>query len=276
MTGRTSTFIFHPQINQQIKSTRTTTAANDNHSTSQIMTSHKSEKRSSKHIDFENNFKLIVVGDSGVGKSSFLSQYTQSTFNPTFNTTIGVDYDFCHVTMPDDTKVRLQIWDTAGQERFRAITMSFYRQSRGIFLVYDCCDMSSLEHAKNIWLPDIRKYANKDAKIVLIGNKLDNVEVARKKGIDTQAIQTEARKFAEQQGIQLIETSAKQDDQVDKAFLSMAMKLKTQTLSRQTTQKVHQKTLHIDYPDRPRSIFAKLCNLLDTGSKRRRARGVRR
>jgi len=230
--------------------------------------------RTSKHINIGNNFKLVVVGDSGVGKSCFLSRYSKSTYNETYNTTIGVDYDVCDVKMPDDTKVRLQIWDTAGQERFRAITMAFYRQSQGVFLVYDCCDMSSLENVKNHWLPSIRKYSNKDAKIVLIGNKVDGIEVARQKGIDTEAIRAAAKAFADQEGIRLIETSAKHNSKVDLAFFSIANELQAQERENQTHKKNKTVSISIDYPDRPPSIFARLCKLLKPRPRQRRRKIV--
>lgn len=240
------------------------------------MVSRASKNSSSKQqldINSANNFKSIVVGDSGVGKSCFLSRYSKSTFNEKFKTTIGVDYDTCKVGMSDGTQVNLQVWDTAGQERFRAITNAFYRQAQGIFLVYDCCDMSSLENIKNIWFPDARRCGMKDAKIVLVGNKVDNIDVARQKGIDTEAIRAEARAFAEQQGIQLIETSAKQNSKIDDAFLTMARELQDQAASRAKEAQKAKQILHIDYPDRRRSVFAKLCGLLDKmGARRRRHR----
>jgi len=226
------------------------------------MSAHKSK---STHIDCGNLFKLLIVGDSGVGKSAMLSQYAKSTFNPTFSTTIGVDYDVCNADVNGET-VRLQVWDTAGQERFRAITQAFYRKADGIFLVYDSCDMSTLENAKNTWLPNIRKYAPEDTKVVLVGNKIDNKCVAQQKGIDTEAIREEATKFAIQQGIQLIEVSAKHNNNVDAAFFSIAILLKKRWLRRAESDTV-------DIGANPkRTIFAKLCGLLKSRKRRKSTR----
>ena len=170
--------------------------------------------------------------------------------------------------MLDGSQVRLQVWDTAGQERFRAITMAYYRQSQGIFLVYNCCDMSSLENAKTVWLPDIRRYASKNAKIMLVGSKVDNIDATRQKGIDTEAIRAEAKAFAKQNGLFFIETSAKDNRYVDAAFMSLAKELKDQAVSgRRAT-----KTVRVNKSERPRSFFAKLCDLLGNNSKRRHPR----
>lgn len=233
----------------------------------EIMSSH-AKKSESKHINCDNNFKLAVVGDSGVGKSCFVNRYSKATFNQNYSTTIGVDYDVCHVNV-GGSKVKLQVWDTAGQERFRAITMAFYRQSQGIFLIYDCCEISTLKNVKEVWLPDVRRYCNEDAKIVLVGNKVDNKDLAREKGIDTELIRAEAKAFAEQQGIQLVETSAKHNSHIDTAFLLIANELKKQAVSRPTTQ-----TVHVDYTEPPRSVFGKICNFFSgtTGSRRRHRR----
>ena len=232
------------------------------------MSSYKNRNPFSKHT-CDNMFNVVVVGDSGVGKSSFLTRYSKSTYNQNFATTVGVDYAFCNIFLPDSTQVKFLVWDTAGQERFRAITMSYYRQAQGIFLMYDCCDMSSLESAKKMWLPSIRRYANTDAKIILVGNKADDIDEARHRGIDTEAIRANAKTFAEQQGIQHIETSAKNNNKVDEAFLSIAKQLKDQTVTRYQAGEM----VHIDETqDRSQSMFAKLCTLLSNRSKRRRVR----
>lgn len=230
-----------------------------------------SQWKCATHIDCRNNFKLVIVGDSGVGKSCFLSRYTKSKFTTNFCTTIGVDYACCDVNV-NGSDVRLQVWDTAGQERFRAITMSFYRQSHGVFLVYDCCDMKSLENIKSIWLPDIRRHCNKDAKIVLVANKVDNLDLARKKGTNTELIRAEAKAFAEQEGMQFIETSAKDDSNIDTAFLSLATELKKQAMSKCDTPTLTdaQRGFHIDPIQPPRSVFGKLCYFFSRANRRRR------
>ena len=220
-------------------------------------------------INFQSSFQLVVVGDSGVGKSCFVNRYYKATFTKQVSPTMAVDYVVCNVDV-GSSEVRLQIWDTAGQERFRAVCTQYYRRAQGIFLVYDCCDLSSLKHVKEIWLPAVRSYCDEDCKIVLIGNKVDNKDLARQKGIDTELIQAEAKAFAKQQGIQLIETSAKHNSHIDTAFLSIANELKKQAASRPTRTQ----TVHVDYTEPPRSVFGKICNFFSgtTGSRRRHRR----
>ena len=232
----------------------------------EIMSSH-TKKSESKHINCDNNFKLVVVGDSGVGKSCFVNRYYKATFTKQVSPTMAVDYVVCNVNV-GSSEVGLQIWDTAGQERFRAVCTQYYRRAQGIFLVYDCCDLSSLKNAKEIWLPAVRHYCDEDCKIVLIGNKVDNKDLARQKGIDTELIQAEARAFAKQQGIQLIETSAKHNTHIDTAFLSIANELKKQAASRPTRTQ----TLHIDFAKPPRSVFAKICDCFSKSTRSRRRR----
>lgn len=220
-------------------------------------------------------FKLLVVGDSGVGKSSFLSRYFKSTFKQDLRTTVGVDYDICDIEI-NGKKVTLQVWDTAGQERFRAITRSFYRHAQGIFLVYDCCDIASLENAKNMWLPDIRRYADANAKVVLIGNKMDSVGIARQEGVDTEAIRAQAQAFAKQHGIRFLETSAKDNNHIDTAFLSIAHDLIDQD-SNELVVPTNGKTeiVHVDHTvedERPRSAFAKLCDFFKPNRSKRKIR----
>jgi len=223
-----------------------------------------------------NIFKLLVVGDSGVGKSSFLSRYFKSTFKQDLPTTVGVDHDICDIEI-NGKKITLQVWDTAGQERFRAITRSFYRHAQGIFLVYDCCDIESLENAQNMWLPDIRRYADENAKVMLIGNKMDSVVVARQEGVDTEAIRAQAQAFAKQHRIRFIETSAKDDNHIDTAFLSIAHEVIEQYLNEQvvptndTNEIVH--VAHTEEnEDRPRSAFAKLCDFFKPNRAKRKIR----
>ena len=94
--------------------------------------------------EYDYLFKIVVIGDSSVGKSSICTRYTKGFYNETFITTIGVDFE-CHTVTVDDKVVKLQIWDTAGQERFIAITNSFYRGAHGIVIVFDVTNWESFE-----------------------------------------------------------------------------------------------------------------------------------
>ncbi|KAI8333137.1 hypothetical protein BC941DRAFT_435192 [Chlamydoabsidia padenii] len=159
--------------------------------------------------------KYIIVGDSGVGKSCLLIQFTDKRFNAGRELTIGVEFGTRFITV-DDKQIKLQIWDTAGQESFRSITQSYYRGAAGALLVYDISRRESFEHIST-WLTDVRKHANPHTTIVLVGNKSDLDESKR------EVTYEEADKFAKENGIALfLETSAKSASNVEEVFVKAA------------------------------------------------------
>ncbi|GAB5356816.1 hypothetical protein AAMO2058_000321200 [Amorphochlora amoebiformis] len=117
--------------------------------------------------DFDFHLKIIMVGDSGVGKSCLLKSFMGKEFTEGYVSTIGVDFEMKQTTI-QGKKVNLQIWDTAGQERFRTITTSYYRSCDAILLVFDISDNSTFTNIE-AWLEDVRSYARKDVNIMLIG-----------------------------------------------------------------------------------------------------------
>merc|ERR1712196_115856 len=145
-------------------------------------------------------FKLLLIGDSGVGKSCLLLRFADDTYTETYISTIGVDFKIRTVEI-DGKVIKLQIWDTAGQERFRTITSSYYRGAHGIIVVYDVTDEESFNNVKT-WLSEIDRYANENVNKLLVGNKCDMVT---KKVVDTET----AKAFADELGIPFLETSAK-------------------------------------------------------------------
>ncbi|VBB19039.1 ras-related protein RABB1b [Yasminevirus sp. GU-2018] len=168
-------------------------------------------------MSYDYLFKCIVVGDSGVGKSSLLLQFTDKRFNNTHDLTIGVEFGAKTVFVKDRC-VKLQVWDTAGQESFRSITRSYYRDACIALLVYDTTNMSSFNSIAK-WLEEIRTMAN-SPQIILVGNKND---LEHKRQVMTEV----ASSFAKNNGLMFIETSAKNANNVDYAFLSMAEKTVT-------------------------------------------------
>ncbi|GAM27307.1 hypothetical protein SAMD00019534_104820 [Acytostelium subglobosum LB1] len=116
-------------------------------------------------------FKYIVIGDTGVGKSCLLLQFTDKRFQPVHDLTIGVEFGARMINI-DNKPIKLQIWDTAGQESFRSITRSYYRGSAGALLVYDITRRETFDHL-TCWLKEARYYANNNMTIILIGNKSD-------------------------------------------------------------------------------------------------------
>uniref|UniRef100_A0AAZ3R9F0 Ras-related protein Rab-13 n=1 Tax=Oncorhynchus tshawytscha TaxID=74940 RepID=A0AAZ3R9F0_ONCTS len=116
-------------------------------------------------------FKLLLIGDSGVGKTCVLFRFSEDAFNSTFISTIGIDFKIRTVEL-DGKKIKLQIWDTAGQERFRTITTAYYRGAMGIMLVYDITNEKSFDNIKN-WIRNIEEHASADVEKMVLGNKCD-------------------------------------------------------------------------------------------------------
>eukprot|EP01113_Clastostelium_recurvatum_P042628 TRINITY_DN691_c0_g1_i1.p1 TRINITY_DN691_c0_g1~~TRINITY_DN691_c0_g1_i1.p1 ORF type:complete len:231 (+),score=40.09 TRINITY_DN691_c0_g1_i1:52-693(+) len=161
-------------------------------------------------------FKYIVIGDTGVGKSCLLLQFTDKRFNPVHDLTIGVEFGARMVTIAN-TPIKLQIWDTAGQESFRSITRSYYRGAAGALLVYDITRRETFANL-SMWLEDARAHASNTMTIVLVGNKSD-MEHRR------QVPKEEGQKFATDNNLLFVETSAKTAANVEDAFLLSATKI---------------------------------------------------
>jgi len=163
----------------------------------------------SNNQEYDYLFKLLLIGNSSVGKSSLLVRFVDDIWEENFVPTIGVDFKLKTLEI-DGKKVKLQIWDTAGQERFKNITASYYRGGNGVLVVYDITDRDSFNNL-NSWLIEIEKNANKNVFKLLIGNKND-LESERKVSYN------EGKEFADSNGMQFIETSAKTSDKVYDAF----------------------------------------------------------
>jgi Ras-related protein Rab-1A len=179
----------------------------------------------SKQRDYDYLFKLVLIGDSGVGKSCLLLRFADDAFTESYISTIGVDFRFRTVKI-DKKTVKLQIWDTAGQERFRTITSAYYRGADGIIMVYDVTSMESFEHV-NDWLKEVNRYAAEGTVKLLVGNKSDRTA-------DKVVTEEQAKEFADELGIAFLETSAKSAKNVEEAFLTMAGELIRQRDARGT------------------------------------------
>jgi len=157
--------------------------------------------------------KLLMIGDSGVGKSCLLLRFSDDSFTPTFITTIGIDFKIKTIEL-NGKRVKLQIWDTAGQERFRTITTAYYRGANGILMVYDVTDENSFLNIRN-WMKSIDQHASDSVKRILIGNKAD---MTNEKVIETERGQA----LADEYGIKFFEASAKTNGNVTEAFMEIA------------------------------------------------------
>ncbi|KAF7826219.1 ras-related protein RABA3 [Senna tora] len=152
------------------------------------------------HEKIDYVFKVVVIGDSAVGKTQILSRFAKNEFCFDSKSTIGVEFQTRTVTI-NGKIIKAQIWDTAGQERYRAVTSAYYRGALGAMLVYDITKRQSFDHVAR-WVEELRAHADNSIVIMLIGNKADLV--------DLRAVSTEdAVEFAEDQGLFFSETSAK-------------------------------------------------------------------
>jgi len=168
-----------------------------------------SNKKTALAEEYDLMFKILLLGDSGVGKSSLLLRYTKNEFISDMRSTIGVEFALKYITI-DNYQLKIQIWDTAGMERYRSITNAYYKGAKGVIVLYDICRKKSFENVDK-WIDDFKSKADDDAVIILIGNKSDlddKREVSKEEGES----KAQMNKFA------FMETSAKDNNNVQKAF----------------------------------------------------------
>ncbi|PAA58787.1 hypothetical protein BOX15_Mlig019484g2 [Macrostomum lignano] len=159
--------------------------------------------------NFDYMFKLLIIGNSSVGKTSFLFRYADDSFSSAFVSTVGIDFKVKTV-FRDDKRVKLQIWDTAGQERYRTITTAYYRGAMGFILMYDVTNEDSFNAVQD-WCTQIKTYSWDNAQVVLVGNKCDLDE-------DRVVSAERGRQLANQLGLEFFETSAKDNLNVTDVF----------------------------------------------------------
>ena len=176
--------------------------------------------------DYDFIFKVLLLGNSDVGKSSLLLRFVDSVWNETFVPTIGVDFKVKTVEI-GDKKVKMQIWDTAGQERFRNVISTYFRGGNGLLLIYDITNKDSFKNLES-WLIEIEKNASENILKLLIGNKSDLEE-------DREISKEEGQAFANRNGMQFMETSAKMNTNVDEAFQALGKLMIEFNLGKNTT-----------------------------------------
>ena len=169
--------------------------------------------------------KLLMLGDSGVGKSCMLLRYCGDSFVPQFISTIGIDFRIKVIDIGQE-RIKLQIWDTAGQERFRTITTSYYRGAMGAMLVYDISDRKSFNNVRN-WMRDLSSKVDGGCKSkILVGNKADLRQSTTLECVTTE----EGQALADEYEVPFIETSALSKHNIDEAFLSLVAQVKNRLL----------------------------------------------
>ncbi|ESO11585.1 hypothetical protein HELRODRAFT_185237 [Helobdella robusta] len=159
--------------------------------------------------NFDYMFKLLIIGNSSVGKTSFLFRYADDTFTSSFVSTVGIDFKVKTV-FQQGKRIKLQIWDTAGQERYRTITTAYYRGAMGFILMYDVTNDDSFNSVQD-WCTQIKTFSWDNAQVILVGNKFD---LEHERVVSTER----GRRLADQLGLEFFETSAKDNINVDIVF----------------------------------------------------------
>ena len=162
-------------------------------------------------------FKILLLGDSEVGKSCFLMRYSENVFIENYITTIGLDYKLKTVKLDSGKSIKVQLWDTAGQDKYRTIAKNYYKGSHGILLLYDITKQSSFDNIRE-WVRDIKEEVNEKAILFLIGNKIDMEDqrkIPKEKGVE----------LAEEFKIPFFEASAKSGENVDEVFKALYNKI---------------------------------------------------
>jgi len=175
-------------------------------------------------------FKVVVIGDSGVGKTQLLGRFTRDEFCLDSKSTIGIEFQTRTVVIAPHRRVKAQIWDTAGQERYRAVTSAYYRGALGAMLVYDVTRRATFQHVAR-WVAELRAHADKSIVVVLVGNKADLAALPGRRELEVE----EAEAFAEEQGLFFFEASALSGDNVEAAFMGLLGEIHA-TVSRKRLQ----------------------------------------
>ncbi|XP_019181727.1 PREDICTED: ras-related protein RABC1-like [Ipomoea nil] len=205
----------------------------------------------SQSPEFDLLFKLLMIGDSGVGKSTLLLSFTSESFED-LSPTIGVDFKVKYVNM-GGKKIKLAIWDTAGQERFRTLTSSYYRGAQGIIMVYDVTRRETFTNLSEIWAKEIDLYStNQDCIKMLVGNKVDKEgerAVTKKEGIN----------FAREYGCLFIECSAKTRVNVQQCFEELILKILDTPVLLAEASKAIKKNIFKEKPPQPIDSSSNCC-----------------
>jgi len=165
----------------------------------------------------EAKYKILILGDSKVGKSCFLTRYADKTFQEDYLSTIGMDYKIKNYELENGDIIKLYIWDTAGQDRFRSITSNYYKGADGIILIYDITKQETFNNVRN-WITSIKEEAPAKVVLILVGNKVDDEK-------NRAVQQSEGEKIADEYNLPFLECSAKSDINVTETFDVLVKKI---------------------------------------------------
>ena len=176
----------------------------------------KEEEEGSIEQDYDEKIKLMVLGDSNVGKSSILTKYCKNQFFTKYITTIGIDFQTKYLNI-NNKKIKVQIWDTAGQERYRVVTKNYFNTSNGFIIIYDITDRGSFNNINN-WMEQIESFIGKEVKCILFGNKND---LENKRDVQIE----EGKELAKKYNCPFFETSAKEGNNIEEGFKEIIMEI---------------------------------------------------
>jgi len=162
-------------------------------------------------------YKILLLGDSTVGKTCFLLRYMDDSFLDLHMATIGLDYRLKTMILEDQKIVKVQLWDTAGQDKFRAITRNYYKGASGIILLFDVTNIKSFENIKK-WINEIKEEISEKVSIILIGNKIDNAN-------ERKISKEQGEKLASEIGVKFFETSAKTGEGINECVFYLVKKI---------------------------------------------------
>ncbi|CAF0749268.1 unnamed protein product [Didymodactylos carnosus] len=178
-------------------------------------------------VDYDFIFKLVLTGDSSVGKSNLLLRFTRNEFRLDTQSTIGVEFAYKQLNI-DGRKIKTQVWDTAGQERFKTVIPQFYRGSEGALCVFDLTKPDSFDHIVS-WIEEVQRHTSTEIPMILVGNKSDLVE-QRKISKD------QAMMLAKQQNMSYMETSAMNSTNVEQAFTTLVTAIYYRKVPKSSTE----------------------------------------
>ena len=212
--------------------------------------------------DYENTYKIILLGDTAVGKSNLLLRFTRNSFFTDHKPTIGVEFFSKTVQIQNNKLVKAQIWDTAGQERYQFIASAYYRESVGVLLVYDVSNRKSFDHIPK-WLKEVELHCDENCLCILVGNKSDLDEEQR------QVTEQDGKQFAEKNGMAFVETSALTAVNVGAAFHKLIKKIYSVQENLETQQQGEDQILSSIVGMRASSIIANENNPIERIRSRR-------